>query len=105
MKSPFAADFREHTEYNTARKCAEPCTTIRHIIRAPRRIVAQIGNLRRIVNPPPSLGRDLHPSLRLAAMRGRLAICAPVVYRRNWRVPNPPQATSLPPDPRGEHHT
>jgi hypothetical protein len=25
-----------------------------------------------------------------------LASCAPVVYRRNWRVDNPPQAASLP---------
>jgi hypothetical protein len=33
------------------------CTTIRHFLRAPRRIVGQIGNLRRIVNPPAALGR------------------------------------------------
>ena len=29
-------------------------------------------------------------------MWGRMASCAPVVYRRNWRVANPPQVSNLP---------
>ena len=27
---------------------------------------------------------------------GRLETCAPVVYRRNWRIANPPQVSNLP---------
>jgi hypothetical protein len=36
------------------------CTTIRHFLRAPRRIVGQVFNLRRIVNPPAALVRARH---------------------------------------------
>jgi hypothetical protein len=34
---------------------------------------------------------------------GSLASCAPVVYRRNWRVANPPQDTILPRLPSGPY--
>ena len=27
---------------------------------------------------------------------GRVETCAPVVYRRNWRIANPPQVSNLP---------
>ena len=37
-----------------------PCTTICHFLRAPRRIVGQVFNLRRIFNPPAALGRARH---------------------------------------------
>ena len=51
---------RQEANNGSARGWLTPCTTIHHILRAPRRMVGQVFNLRRIVNPPAALGRARH---------------------------------------------
>jgi hypothetical protein len=51
---------------------ATNCTTIRHLLRALRRIVGQIGNLRRIVNPPAALGRARRDSTAASRYMGQV---------------------------------
>jgi hypothetical protein len=90
------------------------CTTIHHILRAPRRIVGQVFNLRRIVNPPAAIGRALHgcgesptpiaacryagqdgilrATQRVPRSTGAVGLCTGV----SGRVPNPPQVKNLP---------
>src|ERR1035441_1024 len=71
------------------------CTTIHHILRAPRRIVGQVFNLRRIVNPPaalvrarPGLGESPTPFCGLPPVGGG---CVGEVLPRG-RLANPPAA-------------
>jgi hypothetical protein len=54
------AGFRRAAEGAGARPLGRLCTTIHHILRAPRRIVGQVFNLRRIFNPPAALDRARH---------------------------------------------
>jgi hypothetical protein len=64
------------------------CTTIHHILRAPRRIVGQVFNLRRIVNPPAALvraRRHLGESPPLVAARRYVGQDG--ILRGGWQPP------------------
>jgi hypothetical protein len=58
--------------------------------------VGQVFNLRRIFNPPASLGRARRPRLQLAAMWGRIPSCAAIANRRARRLPTGAQLAILP---------
>jgi hypothetical protein len=64
------------------------CTTIRHFLRAPRRIVGQVFNLRRIVNPPAALGHALHDRGESpTAFAARRYVGQDGILRGGWQPP------------------